>query len=265
MIMLCAANKQNRRVPIATNALNPDFNRNFDRWSQLTNNLFLWNYIAQFGNGLTPFPNLQPLQPDVQYFASKNVRYVFEQGIGYIPGEFSEMKCYLVSKLMWNKNIDFNATMQDFLNGYYGTTGAKYLNQYIDLLNKNASGNGTVLWAGATAKDAANSYLSLNNINDYKAIFQKALSETDPNSDYYKRLTKEYLRVLYAELEVRKAGLGKKQQDGNNLSKQDNIALLYDYHDKMKSLNIVYINEGRKTVDDYYKDYLTSLGANQQK
>lgn len=258
MIMLCAANLMNRRVPIATNALNPNFNRNFERWSQLTSNLFLWNYIAQFGNGLAPFPNLQPLQPDIQYFASKNVKYVFEQGIGYIPGEFSEMKCYLVSKLMWDKSINFNATMQEFLKGYYGDAGAKYLTQYINLLNKNAASGNTVLWAGATAKDAANSYLSLNDINDYKAIFQKAFNETDPNSDYYKHLTKEYLSVLYAELEVRKTNLTSGKR--SDFNKQSYLVLLNEYHDKMKSLNIVYMNEGRKKVDDYYKQYMSLVG-----
>ncbi len=256
MIMLTTAS-EDRRTAIKSQTADV-FNQYLRKWGTITNNLFVWNYIAQFENALSPFPDLPPLQPDIQLFAANNVKYMFEQGIGAIQGEFTELKTYLVSQLMWNKNVNVNQASQNFLKGFYGANAAKYISAYINILHKNAALSGVKLSSGAATRDQANTYLSLDKILVYKRLLKNALAVTDTSTTYYKRVTKEYLSVLYAELEIRKLNI-KAEKSSGTFNKQQYISLLNEYHNKMKWLNIIYLNEVRKKVDDYYASYLNTI------
>ena len=48
-------------------------------------------------------------------------------------GEFSELRAYLISKLLWNPDCDVENVIDDFMYGYYGRAG-KYIRQYFNLL-----------------------------------------------------------------------------------------------------------------------------------
>lgn len=250
MIMLATAN-EDRRVAIASH---PEamFNQNFIKWSGITSQLFIWDYIVQFGNALSPFPNLNVLQPNIRYFASGKVEYMFEQGIGNIQGEFSQLKSYLISKLMWNKDVNQEATIREFLNGFYGEQSAEYIYQYILLLHKNADKSNARLRSGGYSKEATGTYLSPEKIEVYKQFFQKALNAADPNSVFHKRILKEYLAVLYAEIENDK--LFAEQNTLTSKSDRSRAIEKLDYwYKQMKSLDLNYLNEIRTKTDDYYK------------
>lgn len=259
MIMLCTSDEE-RRVPLSKQQNTP-FKEHFDKWSKITSQLFLWDYIVQFTNSLSPFPNLHTLQPNIQYFASKNVTYMFEQGIGDIPAEFSELRCYMASRLMWNINVNINATMQEFINGYYGKNGGSYINQYITMVTKNAAAKNALLRSGWSPVNNMNTYLTPDNIKAYKNIFNNALNAT-AGTVYNARIMKEYLPVLYAELEINKSPLAAAKT--SLAGKQANTDLLNDFYKRMKQLNIVYLSEARMNVDDYYKSYNQLLGNAKQ-
>lgn len=255
IIMLCTSDEE-RRVPLNKQANSP-FKDHFQKWSAITSQLFLWDYIVQFTNSLSPFPNLYTLQPNIQYFDSKNVTYLFEQGIGEMPAEFSELRCYLISRLMWNTKANIRATMQEFINGYYGKSGGAYISRYINLVSNNAAAKNAVLRSGWSPVNAVNTYLTRDDIKAYKSIFLAALKATE-GTVYNARIMKEYLPVLYAELEINKTMIGTGKI--NIVDKDVNKTLLEDFYKRMKQLNIIYLNEARLNVDDYYKSYSDLIG-----
>ena len=55
------------------------------------------------------------------------------QANGNYWGEMSELRAYLISKLLWNPEADADAIIDDFVNGYYGNAGP-YIRQYIDTM-----------------------------------------------------------------------------------------------------------------------------------
>jgi hypothetical protein len=257
MIMLCTAN-QERRVPV-NKQVTAAFNSNFKKWTTISTHVFIWNYLVQFSNAVSPFPNLYTIQPDIQYFATNGARYLFDQGIGDMPGEFSDLRCYLVAHLMWNKNINIQSTMQDFIKGYYGKNGAVYINQYIQLINKNANAHPVPLRSGGSPVEARNSYLSPDHIATYKNIFNKALIAT-AGTAYQNRILQEYLPVLFAELEIKKTQFSelKKMSRFNTTQYTE---LLDAFYAKTKQANIIYLNELRSTKADYYTNYLSAINA----
>src|SRR5690606_6614654 len=84
-----------------------------------------------------PHPNWGGLAKDLRFFAANKVTGVFEQGDAYTNGvgDFVQLRAWLMSKLMWNPNLDQNKLIDEFLQGYYGVA-APLLRQYIDLVQE---------------------------------------------------------------------------------------------------------------------------------
>lgn len=172
-IMFCSI-ECNRSLPIAEDPSSADFRKDMEDWSKISDNILVWDYVVNFHSLIMPFPNLMVLQPNLKFFRDNHVVAMFEQGNGGTGGEFCEMKAYLLSKLMWNPDIDFSAEMNDFLNGYYGAAGP-YIRQYIDLLHSSLAKSGDKLpifdrpWL-----ISANSVYSDDNITKYYEFFDAA-------------------------------------------------------------------------------------------
>lgn len=116
-VCLCSI-ECNRGEPIAEGC--PDFARDLAEWSALTDNLMIWDYVVQFRSYLGPFPNWHTLQPNLQLFQQHGARMLFEQGSGRDKSEFSDMRAYLLAKLMWNPAANMDSILMDFGEGYYG-------------------------------------------------------------------------------------------------------------------------------------------------
>ncbi|MBQ9359026.1 MAG: DUF4838 domain-containing protein, partial [Abditibacteriota bacterium] len=96
-------------------------------WSRLTDHLFIWNYIVNFTNYYIIHPNFHCLKPDLQTFREHNAVAIFEQGDSFNAAPcFNVLKEYLTAKLLWDPDIDDDACIKDFLQGYYGAA-APYL------------------------------------------------------------------------------------------------------------------------------------------
>lgn len=123
----------------------PDFARDVREWSALTKNLMIWDYIVQFRTYLGPFPNWHTLQPNLQFFQENGVKMMFEQGSGRDRSEFSDMRAYLLAKLMWNPHANMDSILTDFGNGYYGEYKAPVW-QYIHNQTERLKQHGNRLW-----------------------------------------------------------------------------------------------------------------------
>ena len=112
------------------------FQNDMRGWAKLCNRMFVWDYTTNFWHYLNPMPNFHVLQPNIKFFLENGVTGLFEQGNGQgISGEFGELRAYLISKLMWNPDLDVSEAMNEFLFGYYGKAAVP-LRTYIDLMQK---------------------------------------------------------------------------------------------------------------------------------
>jgi hypothetical protein len=119
-IMLCSIESpRNISIPEGDQS----FHEDFEGWARLTNNIIIWDYVVQYRNLISPFPNLHTLQPNLKYLHDKGVTMMFEEGNPETGGEFYELKAYILAKLMWDVDADVNKVMDDFFTGYYGNAG----------------------------------------------------------------------------------------------------------------------------------------------
>ena len=111
--------------------------RNLLAWSKITNQLYVWHYSTNFANYLQPLPDLDEIARDIPLFHEHGVVGLFYEG-DYAPGgggEMSELKAYLMAKLMWNPDRPAKPIIDEYINGVYGKA-APYIRKWLDLLHE---------------------------------------------------------------------------------------------------------------------------------
>lgn len=115
---------------------NQSFLQDLKEWAEIAPQLYIWDYVVNFSHYVMPHPNLKVLQPNLQAFLNNKSIGVMEQACyNTRGGELSELRAYLLAKLLWNPNrTDVDATIDDFMFGYYGRSG-QYIKQYLDWMH----------------------------------------------------------------------------------------------------------------------------------
>jgi hypothetical protein len=141
------------------------------RWAAVSHQLFVWNYVTNFINVLAPYPNWEGYTNDLRFFAANKVKGVFQQGDNYSNnvGDFVQMRAWVTGKLLWNPQLDQDALMNEFLNGYYGEAGP-HLKQYIDTVQRAFLASNMRL----STHHADFSFLTLDVMNDMTRLFDQA-------------------------------------------------------------------------------------------
>ena len=112
---------------------NRSFVTDIEDWSKIAPNLYIWDYVVNFREYIAPFPNFGVLADNIKTFKKYNAIGVMEQAqYQSLGGEFAEMKSWVLSKLLWNPNLDTRMLVEQFINDYYGEA-AQYIQQYFDL------------------------------------------------------------------------------------------------------------------------------------
>ena len=199
-IMLCSI-ECNRSRPIASDPRSASFRKDIEEWGRLTDNILMWDYVVQFRNLVSPFPNLRVLQPNIRLFVKNNIRMMFQQGCGANVGEFGELRTYLIAKLLWNPECNVDSVMNDFLDGYYGAAG-RHIRTYIDTMHDALERSGGVLDIYGYPYDAIGSYLTPALIRVYSRIFDRAEKEVRNNRTLLERVKNARLPLEFAILDI---------------------------------------------------------------
>ena len=202
-IMLCDIDCR-REVPLTDNASGQDFMRAMEGWSKISDNIFVWDYGINFDCYLSPFPNFPILQKNMQLFKDHHVTMHFSQIAGSKCGTFTEMRAYIVSKLMWNTQQDVDSLMKQFMQGYYGAA-APYLYQYEKLLEGALLGSGQDLWIFDSPVSHKKGMLNAHCLKRYNELFDQAEKAVADSPELLDRVRIERLTLQYSELETARA------------------------------------------------------------
>ena len=114
---------------------NARFCRDLEAWSEICDNIHIWDYTTNFKYYIPTYANLHVLRANMEYYAEHNARGMFPQGNREsASGEFGELRAYLLAKLMMDPYMteeEYYALMDEFLQAYYGD-GWAYIRMYID-------------------------------------------------------------------------------------------------------------------------------------
>ncbi len=148
-------------------------------WSKICDRIYVWDYATNYANTLGVFPDFGVLQRNIQVFYENNVAGVYEEGNYYMDkcdGEFGELRAYLLSKLMQNPYLDYDATMNGFLEAYYGK-GWQNIRQFIDMITEKPVPEGKHLKIYVTMADTLG--FTKDDITKADTLWENAKSEAD--------------------------------------------------------------------------------------
>jgi hypothetical protein len=236
-------------------------------WGKLTNNIIVWDYVIRFSNLLAPFPNLRILQPNLKFMHDNHVSAVFEQGNREIGGEFSELRAYMIDKLLWNPDINIDAVMNDFLTGYYGKA-SRQIKQYIDILhNNNMEESGYKMSIFGKPAQEKDTMLSDSLIAVYNKLFDDAEKAVADSPEIVERVKTARLPVYYAMLEIAKdEKTGKRgaflSADNTKTPNPAIVKILYDFVYQCVRNNVTRVTEWKTTPLEYLEEYKKFLEQN---
>lgn len=254
-VMLCTI-ELNRSLPIAEDPASRSFLRDIVDWGKISPNIYLWDYTVNFSHHVSPFPNLHVLQPNIRFFVSNGARQQFQQ-TNTSPGhEFSELKSYLLSRLLWNPDIDADAVITEFLSGYYGPAGP-YIHKYIDRMEEALARSGARLdiYESPVAHDET--YLSTENVAAYNQLFDQAEAAVAGDAALTERVKTARLPLQYAMLEIGKNDMfgprGFYEEHGAQFEPRPEMKrLLEDFHTTCVRNGVHTLNESGLTPENYY-------------
>ena len=259
LITLCSI-ECNRSVPIELGC--KDFSSDLKGWSQLTDNIRIWDYTTQFTNFLAPFPNWGTIKPNINLFVDNNAKWIFEQHSNN-DSELFELRSYIMAKLLWNPNLDFQTLLNEFNNKYYGN-GGKYISEYVNSIQNQIDNTSFFLFLYGDPSQGFDSFLSPENLLNYDILFNKALNSVELDSEYYKRILRSKISIDYAVLESYRKNFSDLYQltKTENDIKSINPKLIMRLNAFSKTCNdndITLMNEMGFTVSDYIVNYRNAL------
>jgi len=254
-IMLCTI-ELNRSKPIATDPTSASFLKDMEDWGRISNHIYLWDYTVDFDHLTTPFPNLHTLQPNIQLFVANNVKEHFQQTNTGVGHEFSELKSYLLARLLWNPEADKEAIIKEFTDGFYGRAG-RWIRKYIYALQDEILKTGEWLDIYGPPTNHQHTFLSAKNIERYSHYFDRAERAVSNQSQFSLHVRTTRMPLQYATMEIGKSDMfGPRgwyaEKDGDFVPRKEMIQMLEEFYQTSIDANTAPINESGLAAEAYY-------------
>ena len=217
---------------------NQAFCADTNEWGKICNDIWIWNYNTNFRSYDLPFPNLRSIGPNVRYFLRNNAKGVFMQANGNgLTGEFSDLRNYIISHLIWNPHLDDQDVLNEFVHLHYKSSAPVILN-YITFLHDNVESKNLHPRCFPSPEDVGLDAESSPHVFDY---FQDALALAD-NSEVKARVEKASIPAYKAMLVA-----------GGDLQQKHRRTLIAEYIALCKRYGMTHAAE-RQTAEAYFEE-----------
>ncbi|UCD28704.1 MAG: DUF4838 domain-containing protein [Planctomycetota bacterium] len=121
---------------------NVKFCRDLKGWNEICDNIYIWNYDANFTHYQIPCPNLRVIEPNVRFFINSHAKGVFMEAARNTPAaELADLRNYIINGILWNPAVSAERMQNEFLELHYGSA-ADPIRRYIEMLHNRAEASG---------------------------------------------------------------------------------------------------------------------------
>jgi hypothetical protein len=217
-------------------------------WSKVSDRLWVWDYVTNFGHYLMPFPNQRVRDDNIRLYLANSVTGIFEQDTYDTPrSELAELGAYLTAKSLWNPVYGEERATAEFLDAYYGAAAGP-IRAYLDRLHDHA--------------EAANVHVHIFDapspalfppdlLAGADALWGEAEAAVASNPDRLRRVKLGRMSVDYALTER-----ARKESPGSPVRALARTRLA-PYLETLRSSGLTHLREGRPLDFPAYRDALT--------
>ena len=130
------------------NAQEKKFMQQLNQWKKVSKNIYIWDYINNFDDYLTPFPILKIAQQRLRFFKQNGASGIFFNGSGYSYSSFDAMRTFVLSALLINPELPVEELVRDYFNQEYPLSKKWLYDYYINLENSVQSGKKLGIYTG---------------------------------------------------------------------------------------------------------------------
>lgn len=163
-VMVSAIDFPLRRID-GKDAQEKKFAQQLENWKKVTKNIYIWDYINNFDDYLTPFPILKIAQQRLRFFKQNGASGIFFNGSGYNYSSFDEMRTFVLSALLINPEQSVDDLVKSYFNQEYPVSKKWLYDYYIGLENSTQSGKKLGLYAGI--QESENSFLNPEKFTEF--------------------------------------------------------------------------------------------------
>lgn len=216
-----------------------------DKWSKKTNNIMIWDYINNFDDYFTPYPNLGIMQQRLKDYKDHEVTEIFLNGSGNDASSMSNLKTIVLAALLKNPDTNWHLLLKEKAKELYPVTGTTIAN-FMLAQEDYVKGNQAVLPLYEGVGAAKNKYLPADM---FIRFYDTLLGMRDKTTGE----EREYLDKLLPKLALTRLELNR--LSGNYTGSEE---LLEDMK-KLKKMKVDAYNEAGWLVETYINDYTFML------
>lgn len=199
VIKLCAnPGSQGYSYSVGANKNSKQIKLLLESWGNIAKNIVVWDYVVDFNHLLLPFPNYDVQKANMDFYVDNNVMGVFHQGSREKGDEMADMRTYLLSRQMWDKDIDFEALMKKYIQLNYGEA-SPYIEEYLETMSESYISHNKELNLYDNPSKHKYDYLSSSNIAKYMQLTEKAMAAVQDDQMALEQVEKVRMCVLYAK------------------------------------------------------------------
>jgi hypothetical protein len=220
------------------------FVQQLTKWKRVVKHLYVWDYINNFDDYLTPLPLLKILRQRLLYYKAQQVEGLFLNGSGYLYATFDDLKTAVLAGLMRNPNRSVEELAKAFLQKAYPVSCEWIYQYYMELENRLPRNEPFDLYMGSDRLKQLNSsagsklYDFYNGLNTYIA---QAKGQERKN-----------LQQLHAALAFPLLEMARMYNIHATLRCE---AARKELHKAVAAGTILYYNEAEQTVHDYLTEW----------
>ncbi len=239
------------------------FSHLLNNWSKKTSSVYLWDYISNFDEYLTPFPVMMRVQEQLKYFKKLGVDGVFMNGSGYDYSPFEDIKTYVLSALMIDPSLSVESLVKRYCARFYPQSADLIASYVIDLENDMLKENRDI-YIYSSFRKASQTYFNIDRFN----VFYEDLFKLQPTLKGEEKQKVDQLLTAFAFVKLQIAyqqgsienGLLKNQ--GNMLQWSNKYDSYLDRVAKASSYEILNYKEDKGALSSYLKEWADMKNKN---
>jgi hypothetical protein len=238
------------------------FELKVERWHKVCSTLYVWDYISNFDDYLTPFATLNVCQTNFNFYKNLKINGIFANGAGYDYSTFNAVHTYVLAALMQDPKLDINQLVNRYCKYFYGKSG-QLVADYINSLEKIMQTKNIRLDLYNGVKKMTGTYLKKKEFfNFYAAINDVKNNDTE---EIAFKMNQLHTGLVFTAMQINLAS-GFNKEFGFATAKGNEILLNNSFKDNFKTLaeqfktkEIFITREREGTILNYLKDVRTEI------
>ncbi len=177
-----------------------DFFKLLSDWQAVTEHVYIWDYICNFDDYLSPYPILYIMQDRFKEYRKRGVKGIFLNGSGYFYSHQQEMYTFVLSNLLLNPDADIRRMVEEYYHDAMPHIGTFYAVTTLEQETRFSQNEGELPLYGGM-EEALHSYLGEREFREFYSVFLRAadMEMTHRERVIYEK-TRQFVSFTFLEM-----------------------------------------------------------------